>query len=388
MRGVGRRNFLRATVVGAGATAFAGGLWQSAFAGPAQPGAGPYGPLGSVDANGLRLPQGFSSRVVARSMKKVADTGYVWHAAPDGGACFPDGDGWIYVSNSEVPLVGGASAVRFAADGTITGAYRTLNMTQINCAGGATPWGTWLSCEEYDYGCVYETDPYGKNAAKKRPALGRFKHEAAACDPVRKAVYLTEDRSDGCFYRFLPQVWGDLSAGELQVLVGSGPGKVGWEKVPQPERWITPTRDQVAGAMRFTGGEGCYYSEDVCYFTTKGDNRVWSYDAVNEVLGIAYDDDLVANGAATLKGVDNITGTSGGDLYIAEDGDDMQINLITPDGVVAPFVQVDGHPDSEITGPAFSPDGSRLYFSSQRGASGVILGTGGVTYEVSGPFRA
>ncbi len=388
MRGVGRRNFLRAAVVGGGATAFAGGLWRSAFAAPAQPGAGPYGALGAVDANGLRLPQGFSSRVIARSMKKVAGTGYVWHAAPDGGACFPDGDGWIYVSNSEVPLVGGVSAVRFAADGTIVDAYRTLKMTQINCAGGATPWGTWLSCEEYDYGCVYETDPYGKNAAKKRPALGRFKHEAAACDPVRKAVYLTEDRPDGCFYRFLPRTWGDLSSGELQVLVGSGPGKVGWAKVPQPELWIKPTRDQVAGAMRFTGGEGCYYSDGVCYFTTKGDNRVWAYDAAGETLGIAYDDDLVENGAATLKGVDNITGTAGGDLYIAEDGDDMQINLITPDGVVAPFLQVEGHAASEITGPAFSPDGSRLYFSSQRGTSGIILGTDGVTYEVTGPFRS
>ncbi|GAA2736892.1 alkaline phosphatase PhoX [Actinocorallia aurantiaca] len=388
MRGVDRRNFLRLTVVGAGATAFTGGLWQSAFAGPAQPGAGPYGPLGAVDANGLRLPQGFTSRVIARSMKEVAGTGYVWHAAPDGGACFPDGDGWIYVSNSEVPLVGGVSAVRFAADGTIVDAYRTLSMTQINCAGGATPWGTWLSCEEYDYGCVYETDPYGRNAAKKRSAMGRFKHEAAACDPVRKVVYLTEDQSDGCFYRFVPKVWGDLSAGTLEVLVGSGPGEVGWKQVPQPQLWLTAPRDQVAGALRFKGGEGCYYSDGVCYFTTKGDNRVWAYDAVNGVLGIAYDDDLVEGGGAPLTGVDNITGTPGGDLYVAEDGADMEINLITPEGVVTPFLRLEGHPDSEITGPAFSPDGTRLYFSSQRGSDGVILGTGGVTYEVRGPFRS
>ncbi|MEO3788190.1 alkaline phosphatase PhoX [Actinocorallia sp. B10E7] len=388
MRGVARRDFLRATVVGMGATAFVGGLWQEAFAGPAQPGAGPYGSLGAADVNGLRLPQGFSGRVIARSMQEVAGTGYRWHAAPDGGACFPDGDGWIYVSNSEVPLVGGASAVRFGADGTILGAYRTLSMTQLNCAGGATPWGTWLSCEEYDYGSVYETDPYGRNAAAKRPAMGRFKHEAAACDPDRKVVYLTEDQSDGCFYRFIPKTWGDLSSGTLEVLVGSGLGEVRWERVPRPQLWLTPTRDQVAGAMRFKGGEGCYYADGVCYFTTKGDNRVWTYDAAAETLGLAYDDDLVQGGAAPLKGVDNITGTRGGDLYVAEDGDDMQINLITPEGVVAPFLQIEGHPGSEITGPAFSPDGKRLYFSSQRGADGVILGTGGVTYEVSGPFRS
>ncbi len=388
MRGVDRRGFLRGAVVGGGAAVFVGGLWQEAVAGPAQPGAGPYGALGAVDANGLQLPQGFSGRVVARSMQAVAGTGYVWHPAPDGGACFPDGDGWVYTSNSEVPLVGGASAVRFAADGTIVGAYRTLSMTQINCAGGATPWGTWLSCEEYDYGCVYETDPYGKKAAKKRAAMGRFKHEAAACDADRKVVYLTEDQTDGCFYRFIPKTWGDLSAGTLEVLVASGPGPVRWEKVPRPELWLTPTREQVAGALRFNGGEGCHYHAGTCYFTTKGDNRVWAYDAVNQVLGIAYDDDLVQGGAAPLTGVDNITGTPGGDLYIAEDGGNMEINLITPEGVVTPFLRLNGHAKSEITGPAFSPDGKRLYFSSQRGVSGATLGSGGVTFEVTGPFRS
>ncbi|WP_460306797.1 alkaline phosphatase PhoX [Actinocorallia aurea] len=369
--------------------AFSGGLWQGvAGAAPAQPGGGPYGGLGVVDGNGVRLPAGFSSRVVARSMQGVAGTGYVWHPAPDGGACFPDGDGWIYVSNSEVPLVGGASAVRFAADGSITGAHRILNLTQVNCAGGATPWGTWLSCEEYDYGLVYETDPTGVKAARSRPAMGRFKHEAAAADPDRKAVYLTEDQSDGCFYRFLPTVWGDLSKGVLEVLVGTGPGAVTWQKVPNPQVWLTPTREQVPGALRFNGGEGCHYADGVCYFTTKGDNRVWAYDTGTSVLDIAYDDGLVTTGPAPLTGVDNITGSAGGDLYVAEDGGDLQINVITREGVVTPFLQLVGHDSSEITGPAFSPDGSRLYFSSQRGTTGVILGTGGVTFEVTGPFRS
>ncbi|ROO84095.1 uncharacterized protein DUF839 [Actinocorallia herbida] len=389
MGGIGRRGFLRGAVVGGGAVAVSGGLWQAAAgAVPAQPGAGPYGGPAGADANGVRLPAGFTSRVVARSMQAVGGTGYVWHAAPDGGACFPDGEGWIYVSNSEVPVVGGASAVRFAADGSITGAYRILNLTQVNCAGGATPWGTWLSCEEYDLGMVYETDPKGVNAAKSRPAMGRFKHEAAAADPVRKVVYLTEDQTDGCFYRFLPTTWGDLSKGTLEVLVGTGPGPVTWQKVPNPQLWLTPTRNQVAGALRFTGGEGCHYAGDVCYFTTKGDNRVWAYDAATSVLEIAYDDDLVTTGTAPLTGVDNITGTSGGDLYVAEDGGDLQINVITREGVVTPFLQLEGHTGSEITGPAFSPDGSRLYFSSQRGTTGVVLGTGGVTFEVTGPFRS
>ncbi|RAY14152.1 translocation protein TolB [Actinomadura craniellae] len=382
-----RRTLLRATVVGGGTAAFAGGLWQQAFAAPAQPGAGPYGPLGAPDANGLQLPAGFTSRVVARSLRRVAGTRYSWHPAPDGGACFPDGAGWIYVSNSEVPIVGGASAVRFDATGKITSAYRILGNTMVNCAGGATPWGTWLSCEEYDLGLVYETDPYGARSAQRRPAMGRFTHEAAACDPVRKVVYLTEDESDGCFYRFRPNTWGDLSAGVLEVMVGSGPGAVEWRRVPSPEVWLTPTRDQVSGALRFQGGEGCYYAEGVCYFTTKGDNRVWAYDAEQGMLSLAYDDDLVPAGAAPLTGVDNVTGAASGDLYVAEDGGNMEINLITPDGTVAPFSRLNGHDESEITGPAFSPDGTRLYFSSQRGASGFVAGTDGVTYEVTGPFR-
>ncbi|GAB3667587.1 DUF839 domain-containing protein [Actinocorallia lasiicapitis] len=386
MRTVGRRGFLRGAVVGGGTAAFVGGLWQGAFAGPAQPGAGPYGALGAIDARGVQLPAGFTSRIIARSMQPVAGTGHLWHPAPDGGACFPDGDGWIYCSNSEVPLVGGVSAVRFAADGTVTAAYRTLNLTQLNCAGGATPWNTWLSCEEHDLGLVFETDPYGVKAAKVRRPMGRFKHEAAACDPDHRVVYLTEDQTDGCFYRFTPKTWGDLSAGTLEVLVGTAPGPVGWKKVPNPEFWLTPTRNQVAGALRFSGGEGCYYADGICYFTTKGDGRVWAYDAAARTLGIAYDDDLVT-GTPPLTGVDNITGTPGGDLYIAEDGGNMEINLITPEGVVTPFLRVNGHDKSEITGPAFSPDGKRLYFSSQRGASGNILGTDGVTFEVTGPFR-
>jgi secreted PhoX family phosphatase len=74
-----------------------------------------------------------------------------------------------------------------------------------------------------------------------------------------------------------------------------------------------------------------------------------------------------------------------GELFVAEDGGDMQICVITGGGRVAPFLRVAGHPRSEVTGPAFSPDGTRLYFSSQRGASGSD--GDGVTYEVQGPFR-
>ncbi|MYS95403.1 MULTISPECIES: alkaline phosphatase PhoX [Streptomyces] len=383
-----RRSLLRAAVLGGTSAALGGTLWRgAAYAAPAQPGTGPYGPLGSPDANGIRLPSGFTSRVIARSGQRVGSTSYTWHNAPDGGACYADGTGWIYVSNSEINPSGGASAVRFSSTGAITGAYRILSNTRQNCAGGKTPWGTWLSCEEVDRGYVYETDPWGTKAAVRRDAMGRFKHEAAAADPVRQVIYLTEDVTDGCFYRFRPTTWGDLSSGTLEVLVaGSGTsGPVTWARVPDPSG-ATATRSQVSGAKHFNGGEGCYYADDTCWFTTKGDNRVWQYDAAAQTIDLAYDDSLVTSGTAPLTGVDNVTGSASGDLFVAEDGGNMEICVITPTDVVAPFLRVDGQSGSEITGPAFSPDGTRLYFSSQRGTSGSS--SGGITYEVTGPFRS
>ncbi|MET9679479.1 alkaline phosphatase PhoX [Streptomyces coeruleorubidus] len=383
-----RRSLLRAAVLGGTSAALGGTLWRgAAYAAPAQPGAGPYGPLGSPDANGIRLPSGFTSRVIARSGQRVGTTSYTWHNAPDGGACYADGTGWIYVSNSEINPSGGASAVKFSSTGAITGAYRILSNTRQNCAGGKTPWNTWLSCEEVDRGYVFETDPWGVKASVRRDAMGRFKHEAAAADPVRQVVYMTEDVTDGCFYRFRPTTWGNLSAGTLEVLVaGSGTsGPVTWARVPDPSG-ATATRSQVSGAKRFNGGEGCYYANDTCWFTTKGDNRVWQYNAAAQTIELAYDDSLVTGGTAPLTGVDNVTGSASGDLFVAEDGGTMDICVITPADVVAPFLRVDGQSGSEITGPAFSPDGTRLYFSSQRGTSGSS--SGGITYEVKGPFRS
>lgn len=383
-----RRNFLRGAIIGSSAAALGGTLWRgAAYADPAQPGAGPYGALGSADGNNIRLPAGFTSRVVARSGQTVPGTSYTWHNAPDGGACYADGSGWIYVSNSEINPSGGAGAVRFSAAGAITGAYRILAGTRQNCAGGSTPWNTWLSCEEVTRGYVYETDPWGVKAAVRRDAMGLFKHEAAAADPVRQVIYLTEDETNGCFYRFTPTTWGDLSSGTLQVLrAGTATsGSFTWVTVPDPDGSPTQTRDQVSGAKRFNGGEGCYYADGSVWFTTKGDNRVWRVDPAASTYELTYDDSLVSGGGAPLTGVDNVTGSSSGDLFVAEDGGNLEICVITPDGVVASFLRVGGQSGSEITGPAFSPDGSRLYFSSQRGTSGSS--SGGITYEVTGPFR-
>ena len=324
--------------------------------------------------------------MIARSGQTVAGTSYTWHGAPDGGACFADGTGWIYVSNSELGTGGGASMVKFNSAGTITAASRLLSNSRNNCAGGATPWNTWLSCEEVDRGYVYETFPFGGTAAQ-RPAMGRFKHEAAAVDPVRRHIYLTEDESNGCLYRFAPSAWPSLSSGTLQVAKGGTgtSGAITWATVPDPDGSPTKTRDQVSGAKRFNGGEGCVYGADTIWFTTKGDNRVWQYNILASTIELAYDDSLISSGAP-LTGVDNIQRSRSGDLFVAEDGGNLEICLITPDDVVATFLRVNNQSSSEICGPAFSPDGSRLYFSSQRGTSGSS--SGGITYEVRGPFRS
>ena len=378
-----RRDLLRSGVLAAGAVGFSGALWGEAFAAPAQPAPSPYGPLQAADVNGLVLPAGFRSRVVARSGQTVGGTGYVWHGAPDGAAVFPTSSGgWIYVSNSEVGSgKGGASAIRFGPTGAVEKAYRVLSGTTMNCSGGATPWERWLSGEEVELGQVYECDPRGGVAAVARPALGRFKHEAAAVDPPRRAVYLTEDQPDGCFYRFRPSSWPNLSAGTLEVAcAGATTDAVVWKPVPDPSATGTRTRYQVAGALRFNGGEGCFYDRDACLFTTKGDNRVWGYDAVAARLSVVYDDDLVTGATPVLRGVDSLAVSRTRDVFVGEDGDDMQINMIRKEQV-STVLQVVGQSTSEITGIAFNPAGDRMYFSSQRGT-----GSGGITYEVTGPF--
>jgi hypothetical protein len=159
---------------------------------------------------------------------------------------------------------------------------------------------------------------------------------------------------------------------------------VEWLPVPDPLATNTATRYQVEGYQAFRGGEGIAFHDGAVYFTTKRDNRVWSYETESRELRVIYD--IETSTDPVLAGVDNVTVTPRGDVLVAEDGGDMQLVVLAPSKDsdqfnVYPLLQVVGHDASEITGPAFDPSYTRLYFSSQRGAEGA--NEFGVTFEIS-----
>ena len=140
---------------------------------------------------------------------------------------------------------------------------------------------------------------------------------------------------------------------------------------------INELRYQVKNSAKFNGGEGIAYYQGKIYFATKGDNKIWCYDTKTQNLIVLYNHSEHQN--PILSGVDNIVFSSSGDLFVAEDGGDMQIVAINSEGGLFQILQIEGQDESEITGPAFDPSNERLYFSSQRVKSGDS--SNGITYD-------
>jgi len=417
----------------------------------------------------LDLAPGLSYTVLSRAGDEMAD-GLLEPGNHDGMAAFPvegDPSRCILVRNHELGATSTVSA--FGADygrvqkiarervydlapsgrpfagGTTTAMVNLTSMrverthlslagTAVNCAGGPTPWGSWLSCEENDmvagpnasksHGFVFDVSASAKGPVDPVPlkAMGRFDHEAAAVDPATGIVYLTEDTGDSLFYRFLPASRDELArGGRLQALAlveqagadtRNWPADMGGDMslriLPNRDyavRWIDMAdveapdgdlrlRGRKAGAAIFARGEGLAFALEpqgaAIYFAcTSGGpaqmGQIFRY-IPSRYEGTSRESDAPAHlvlfaesgGQSDFEKCDNIVASPRGDLIVCEDGGgDNYVRAITPDGVIYTLARSAGPEKSEICGACFSPDGRTLFINIQRP---------GITLAIAGPW--
>jgi secreted PhoX family phosphatase len=410
------------------------------------PGYGPLAPVRDLETGLplLALPRGFSYRTFGWAGEALP--GDV--ATPDRhdgmGVVGVDGDIVTLVRNHEVgrgssfaPAAatydaragGGTVTLRFdTRRGVAVDARPSLSGTVYNCAGGSTPWGTWLSCEEVvtgegeafslkgllhpyarTHGWVFEVPATGLASAEPLTALGCFRHEAAAVDPADGIVYLTEDeKPQAGFYRFVPDVAGELRrGGRLQMLKAIGAPdlrtgrragerlKIAWVDIDEPGRGIDADgggygvlRQGVAGgASVFTRLEGVVVDGARVWFTSTsgGDaacGQLWLLHPRSGELELVYE----APSRDVLHYPDNIVPSPRGGLVVCEDSDYVPQRLwgIAPGGgqfeLCRNLVRLDGTKgiegdfrDEEWAGTCFSPDGRWLFANLYRPGFSVAI---------------
>lgn len=413
------------------------------------------------DPDGIMdLPPGFRYRLLSTQGRPM-DDGLVVPGKMDGMATFPGPGGkYLLVRNHELspdkpddgpfgagnallgkvprekfydhghgktPCLGGTTTLVIdTATGEVEREFLSLAGTSRNCAGGPTPWGSWITCEETVdlaingnekmHGYCFEVPAQAEMAlAEPRPlvGMGRFNHEAIAIDPKSGVVYLTEDRPAGAFYRYIPNVPGRLhEGGRFQALAFHGakgldsrnwnghqlvePGKpyqAAWVDVPNPDTDQDDLRLRAhdLGAALFARGEGIWHGNDAVYFAcTNGGaaekGQIFRY-IPSEFEGTSDEAGkpgtiqlfLEPNDGGLIDNCDNLTVAPWGDLVVCEDGSGEQfIAGVTPEGGIYRIAR-NAHPsNSELAGACFSPDGSTLLVNIQHA---------GLTLAITGPWR-
>ncbi len=435
---IGRKDFLKMSGMGMaalalGSTGMMTGNATNVLANTKGTSQSPYsfngfGPLVKDPGGVIDLPKGFQYRILSEEGKSMTN------GAPipgdfDGMAAFQGPQSsTILVRNHElsgtesaVPgknpynrlAPGGTTALIIGPDRKVHKEYVTSSGTMQNCAGGATPWGTWLTCEETrtdGHGYVFEVmpdDPENKLSKTPIREMGFFSHEATAIDPATGIVYLTEDDFRGkidpddpanderssFLYRYIPndrspkpgalQKGGKLQALAIEEKTNPdadfmNPGQkfgVIWKDVNKEE----PHDDALSNeCVRFNRLEGAYFAGGVFWFddTAGGEKRlgqIYRYFPATETLELFYE----GTEANKMESPDNIVITPWGDLMFAEDGPDGNRMMgITPEGEVYAFAN-NRISNSEFCGPTFSPDGKTLFLNIQ---------SPGLTFAIWGPF--